>query len=1004
MKSYIQFLSTSGPETDGTALLLHFDDQRYIFGHIHEGMQRAGLDFGVRFLKVKDFFLTGKTQWSNTGGLMGLILTMADGVIAATASKAETRKQKAAMSRSEGSAGSDLNSRDAHVEDSTLRIHGGRNLAHTLATARRFIFRQGMPITVQEFQETTQSSEMQWRPDYEDDRIRLWAMSIKPEMTDRIESDKHSKSPRKRSLDEYMDGQLLSKTDQSGELIKMSDQWHQDQALRQNIVTEMFQSQWRYDRLAEVSLSEVKLPANIFVRDPATKKLSRYNGPLPGESSDVSDIKVLVRTAWPGALIETLPPTEPSSLSTSYILRNQKQRGKFRPAEAKRLGVKPGPLFSKLSNGESVASQDGKIVTPEMVLEPAKEGSGVVIVDLPSKEYIPSFLKRPELNVEDIMIGVRAFIWLLGPDVVSDERLLSFMQERADMQHIVSSPDVCDSDMMMQSAAIESIRHNQIDPDRYPPLTRFRSSTPHNEVKATSRNNAFIAAKQGLMLHLEPTIAVDNAPVRAALDIGLVERETPKEVLVHSKEAQNIIASESYIRKLSSQDLPSPDAEIICLGTGSSTPSKHRNVSATLLRVPDHGTYLLDCGENTLGQLQRMYSREELEATLSDLKLIWISHLHADHHLGTTSVMKAWYKTVKPSSSFEKVQGGDPSTIADNLTMNKLFVVSNPEMANWLHEYSSVEDFGYNHIIPLVTPHSKHRIEDSLIWNGIDVGFMTAKHPQIRRAIRSATGLSNLQYCDVSHCHGAHAVSLTFPTGFKFSYSGDCRPSNQLAAIGKGSTVLLHEATFDDDMQADAIAKKHSTMSEAIRLGMAMQARRILLTHFSQRYSKLPNMDDLDKSALGIENAQDVSDEADEEVMPHASFQRQLSASQLLQVIKNKDNDSLNTPDQDNISAPDSSPIPSPTNRDIKVGIAFDYMRVKVKDIMSLEKFNPAMRELYRERDENEGMERPESAFSNMMKDDIPPSKKKNQRREQEKNMLDKEREEGRKKKTKARN
>ena len=38
----------------------------------------------------------------------------------------------------------------------------------------------------------------------------------------------------------------------------------------------------------------------------------------------------------------------------------------------------------------------------------------------------------------------------------------------------------------------------------------------------------------------------------------------------------------------------------------------------------------------------------------------------------------------------------------------------------------------------------------------------------------------------------------------------------------------------------------------------------------------------------------------------------------------------------------------------MKVGVAFDYMRVKVKDIIHLEKFNGAMRELYKEAEEEE--------------------------------------------------
>ena len=44
-------------------------------------------------------------------------------------------------------------------------------------------------------------------------------------------------------------------------------------------------------------------------------------------------------------------------------------------------------------------------------------------------------------------------------------------------------------------------------------------------------------------------------------------------------------------------------------------------------------------------------------------------------------------------------------------------------------------------------------------------------------------------------------------------------------------------------MVHEAIAKKHSTTGEAIDVGMRMGAHRVLLTHFSQRYPKIPVFD-----------------------------------------------------------------------------------------------------------------------------------------------------------------
>jgi ribonuclease Z len=49
------------------------------------------------------------------------------------------------------------------------------------------------------------------------------------------------------------------------------------------------------------------------------------------------------------------------------------------------------------------------------------------------------------------------------------------------------------------------------------------------------------------------------------------------------------------------------DLEITFLGTGSSQPSKYRNVSSIYLNMFAQGGMLLDCGEGTLGQLKRRF-------------------------------------------------------------------------------------------------------------------------------------------------------------------------------------------------------------------------------------------------------------------------------------------------------------------------------------------------------------------------------------------------------------
>ena len=96
--------------------------------------------------------------------------------------------------------------------------------------------------------------------------------------------------------------------------------------------------------------------------------------------------------------------------------------------------------------------------------------------------------------------------------------------------------------------------------------------------------------------------------------------------------------------------------------------------------------------------------------------------------------------------------------------------------------------------------------------------------------------------------------------------------------------MLIHEATFEDDLQSEALKKKHrylnsrhytyytktksldwnykiinhklfsysSTTTEAIECGQKMKAKFVLLNHFSQRYPKIPVFSEKFNDCTGI--------------------------------------------------------------------------------------------------------------------------------------------------------
>ncbi len=754
MHSYVEFVTTPTADTCGTTLFLHFDSKRYLIGHISEGSQRASIERGTRLTKVTDIFLTGKTEWQNTGGLLGMILTLADSITTAAVAEAQSRQQEAErkLHRSMNGEGRTPDQNGAaesgqkrvdEVEKPSLTIHGGKNITHTFATARRFIFRQGMPVSVEEHD--VKEPKTGWEATWMDESIKVWAMSISPSGNSAIVPAQQPNSPRKRSYDDFRDRAMDGSTGHNAKLETPAEQSNRAQQIRKAVVSEMFDSTWRLDSLVECPLAQVRMPAQLFFRDPETRKIEKYTGPMPGGEKPLPDIMVLIRKPWPGALIETLPPTEPSHDATSYIIRNHPQRGRFLPDKALALNVEVGPKFSQLAAGQDVLSEDGKTVTPDMVLGPGKEGGGVAIVDLPTTDYLKNLVERPEWRAPEVMVGVGAIIWILGPGVGQDERLHAFVKEFAHLKHIVSSSDACPNYLAFDSAAAAAIGLNQADPVRFPipvhdnvtlPQSRQPNGASGDSVDNRTMDPPFVRAQRGQRVQLEPAVEIRNDLIVAPLNTAVVLKQTSKQVLKLGQEARQELAQEEMQKRLEDEqaDIPSNDAEIITLGTGSALPSKYRNVSSTLLRVPGYGSYLLDCGENTLGQLKRVFTPDELAEVLRDLKLIWISHLHADHHLGTTSVIKAWYDEVHGGQSTES-----PGTLTEQplnpakvlQTSQRLFIASEEAMIHWLSEYASVEDYGFQKLVPLSV--SSHRVANTgpiearnstkLTWDGRPISF-----------------------------------------------------------------------------------------------------------------------------------------------------------------------------------------------------------------------------------------------------------------------------------------
>lgn len=232
---------------------------------------------------------------------------------------------------------------------------------------------------------------------------------------------------------------------------------------------------------------------------------------------------------------------------------------------------------------------------------------------------------------------------------------------------------------------------------------------------------------------------------------------------------------------------------------------------------------LMDCGEGTYGQLVRFYGSVGVDEVLLKLKIIYISHLHADHHMGLVHVIRKRQEVFKQKS----------------LPPTPVYLLAPHQIQTWLQLYSkSFENIKNAYIL---LPNVELRYNN--------------KPPQesiVLSEVKHTAGFGDIQTTYVRHCPNAFGVAFTHLSGWKITYSGDTMPCNSLVDIGQDSDVLIHEATMEDDLKQEAVLKMHSTTSEAIEIGNKMNAKFILLTHFSQRYAKVPVINEKFGSNVGI--------------------------------------------------------------------------------------------------------------------------------------------------------
>ncbi|KAI1295847.1 hypothetical protein EDD11_007705 [Mortierella claussenii] len=830
MKAYLQILST-GTADCSPSVVLHFDNHRYLV-NCGEGTQRLCMESRFRFAKLKTILFT-RTHWDCLGGAPGMLLTLSD------------------------------------VGATDIKLLGAENLTHALISTRPFVYRNATAVEAIEFGDSLNT--------YSDSNLRITAVQIFPDNYERAEPFEwpvsasrrensrfssrhtsridHSSSPPKsisgikRSSDD-----LQSTADGS----EVKDDYGDAMHVRKQILESMFhvssangghplaskkQKHASQDKpqTAAAPIDNVAAMTDVDIIEAAgaanNKRSNNSHGCGPRPKPHPARMMEPARTS-------------PTAAALCYIFQSPDYIGKFNKQAALDLGVKMGRAFGELVQGKSVPSTTGEMVHPHQVISGARPGRVFMVIDCPSIDYLNSLKNAKEFErfyesgsgTEEgaNKLTAACIVHLSGHSIMSHPEYKAWMERfGSETQHIIAHQDYCSQKLIWRSQSASSHRLSKLDPTIFP--VPFYNNTPEYDLATDLKDSSakVAVAESMLSFQLEPSTGWDRgeviSPLRPFLDheIGR-EQAKPymKEYYSLAEQANAEIAKELVDNP--SEDFAGKDVVLTALGTGSSHPSKYRNVSATLLDIPGNGTFLLDAGEGTYGQMFRQFGGwkqaadqvNSVDDRIKNLKGIFISHLHADHHLGIVTVIDRWNKLRDPEA-------------------HPLYLIAPLKFNNFLQELSDTQDFGYKNVQFIES-------EDIVCWRN--------EYEDRKRSIKStidglleSSGFEEISTVDVIHCPWAYGISMTHKDGWKVVYSGDTRPCENLVNAGLGATVLLHEATFEDDKAELAILKKHSTTDEAIMVGEGMEAKFTMLTHFSQRYPKIPQFDSQDKSTkIGI--------------------------------------------------------------------------------------------------------------------------------------------------------
>ncbi|MGE5356328.1 MAG: ribonuclease Z [Deltaproteobacteria bacterium] len=294
--------------------------------------------------------------------------------------------------------------------------------------------------------------------------------------------------------------------------------------------------------------------------------------------------------------------------------------------------------------------------------------------------------------------------------------------------------------------------------------------------------------------------------------------------------------------------------ELLILGSTSAVPTFERYLSCQILNVHDK-LYMIDCGEGTQFRLQHFrISHHKIEN-------IFISHLHGDHILGLPGLINS----MNINARKKKLRLFCP--VGLDKMLETIFEISGSKIGfeieycfidfsakKKIYEDSEVEIFSFplDHRIGT----AGFRFNEKGRLRNIDPSTI-ARYGLSYNQIRAAKYGNDIEFADGNVIRNKD-ITLPPKKLRSFAYCSDTKYNPGIISSIKNVDLLYHESTYLEHLSDKANERFHSTAMDAAKIAKKAGAGKLLLGHFSSRYSDLSQFvteakEYFDDVELGIE-------------------------------------------------------------------------------------------------------------------------------------------------------